>query len=86
MRHTKETTLQRVRKPTPAEAKRGADVVFERSGGHVILACRCYEAWEQWGAPQDVLCDNVDAVEQWRRNGLAAFDESLQGIYGEIPR
>ena len=79
MRFAKQTKLVSVRKPTPAEEKRGADVAFERidSNGrtHTILACRCYESWEQWGDIHDILADNVSAVEQWRHNGLDAFDE-----------
>ena len=82
MRHVKQTELQAVRTPTSAESKRGADVVFERTDvdgrAHVILACRCHESWEQWGAIHDVLCDNVDAVERWRKHGLSAFDDEVQ--------
>lgn len=81
-RFIKETKLDSVRKPTSAESKRGADVVFERSDAsgraHVILACRCYEGWEQWGAPAEVLADNCDAVECWRRGGIAAFDAETE--------
>lgn len=79
-RFTKETRLAAIRRPTPAEVKRGADVVFEREDmqypghTHAILACRCYESWEQWGAASEILSDNVDAVERWRRGGMAAFD------------
>lgn len=79
MRHSKQTKLVAVRKPTPAEEKeRGGEVVFEREGGgrtYTIHASRCYESWQQWGAPTEVLGDNVDAVERWRHGGLDAFDE-----------
>ena len=79
MRLSKQTKLVAVRKPTASEKKRGADVVFEREDSegreHTILACRCYESWEQWGAITEVLSDNIDAVERWRRGGLDSFDE-----------
>lgn len=71
------TKLVSIRKPTTAERKRGAEVVFERKEGrhtHTILACKCYESWEQWGAVPAVLSDNVSAVERWRRKGFAAFE------------
>lgn len=69
------TQLVRTRAPTAAERKRGAEVVFERKDidgrEYVILACTCYESWEQFGGvPNEVLCDNVPAVEKWRRNGI----------------
>ena len=77
-RYTKQTALESVRKPTPTEEKRGAEVAFNRkdSDGHefTILACRCYESWEQWGAATEILADSVDAVERWRRKGLSSFD------------
>mgnify|MGYP001608598557 CR=1 FL=1 len=72
------TKLIVIRRPTPAECKRGAEVVFERKEGrqtHIILACRCYESWEQWGAGTEALADNVNAVERWRRGGLRSFEE-----------
>lgn len=78
MRYTKQTKLDSVRKPTSAEIKRGADVAFDRSDSsgrnHTILASRCYESWEQWGAPSEILADNVDAVETWRHQGMQALD------------
>ena len=65
------TRLITTRQPTVAESKRGAEVVFERrdvSGREfTILACACYESWEQWGAHNEALVDNVPAVERWRR-------------------
>ena len=79
MRYTKQTTLQSVRKPTAAEAKRGAEVAFDRQDSdgreYTVLACKCYESWEQWGAATEVLADNCDAVERWRHGGLNAFDQ-----------
>jgi hypothetical protein len=79
VRFSKSTRLVSIRKPTAAEAKRGADVVFEREDAEgrtaTILACRCQESWEQWGANTEVLADNVSAVEHWRHNSLDAFDE-----------
>lgn len=78
MRYAKETRLVAVRKPTAAEAKRGAEVAFDREDDDgreiTILACKCYESWEQWGAPTEILSDNVDAVERWRHGGLESFD------------
>lgn len=78
MRFTKQTKLDAIRKPTAAEKKRGADVVFERSDRdgreHTILACRCYESWEQWGVASEILSDNVDSVERWRHGGIKEFD------------
>lgn len=35
---------------------------------YTIHACTCYESWQQWGAPKEVLGDNVDDVEEWRRS------------------
>ena len=64
------TRLLSVDVPNRSEKKRGAEVVFTRADGqcrYTILACKCYESWEQWGAPMEVLGDNVDAVEHWRR-------------------
>ena len=79
MRLSAETKLDTIRRPTPTERKRGAEVVFERSGGgrrYIILACKCYESWEQFGGvPSEVLSDNVPAVEQWRRHGLNDFEQ-----------
>lgn len=68
-----ETTLIRRRKPTPKERRENqAEVVFEREderGRHfTIYGATCYESWEQWGAPTEVLGDNVDEIEQWRKN------------------
>ena len=79
---SKETRLVAVREPNADERKRGAEVVFERRDDdgrlYTILACHCYESWEQWGASTEVLADNLDAVERWRRHGgLEAFDEEL---------
>lgn len=81
-RHSKQTKLVAVRQPNARERKSGAEVVFEREDEDgrkaVILASRCYESWQQWGAITEVLADNVDAVERWRRAGLESFDEELQ--------
>lgn len=67
------TELQEVRKPNRDEKKRGAEIVFVRTDGkrkYTILACECYESWEQWGAPTEVLWDNVDTVENWRQGRI----------------
>jgi len=69
--HVFMTTLLGIRKPTADEEKRGAEVVFIREGRtttYEILACKCYESWEQWNAPTEVLGDNVNDIEQWREN------------------
>ena len=72
------TKLVSIRKPTKAEEKRGADVVFEREDSdgreYTILGCKCYESWEQWGQPAEILSDNCDAIENWRHCGMASFD------------
>lgn len=55
--------------PTKAERDRGAEVVFIRKdnrGTYRVLACECYEGWEQWGAEREVLSDNCSTVEHWR--------------------
>jgi hypothetical protein len=75
----KTTTLTGWRKATKQERKsKGADVVFTREDSdgmeYTIYACRCYESWEQWGEPRDILADNVDDVEEWR-NGLGPEEE-----------
>lgn len=52
---------------------RGAEVKFTRQEGrikHTIYACKCYESWSQWGAPEYVLGDNVPAVERWRNGTI----------------
>lgn len=74
------TKLVSIRRPNLAERKRGAEVVFERKEGkivHAVLACRCYESWEQWGAPTEVLTDNCPAVERWRHRGLSDFEQEV---------
>lgn len=59
------------RKPTTEEKKNGAEIVFirEDSAGRQIeiFGCKVYESWEQWGAPTEVLSDNVKNIEAWRR-------------------
>jgi hypothetical protein len=65
------TRLVEVRPPTPEEHKEhGGEVVFvrkDRREMHLIYASRCYEGWQQWGAPVEVLGDNVEDVERWRQ-------------------
>lgn len=63
--------LTDTRKPTPKEKKDGAEIVFEREKDgkeYTILAAKSYESWEQWGAPKDILADNVNTVEKWRKS------------------
>lgn len=71
------TVCVAVRLPNRRERRDfGASVVFERRspgrGGErfTIYAAPCYESWQQWGAPKDVLWDNVPAVNAWRRGRL----------------
>ncbi len=70
------TNLLGTREPTAEES--GADIVFLRhdlSGNlYAIQACTCYESWEQWGQPKEILGDNVDDVEAWRQ-GVTNDDE-----------
>jgi hypothetical protein len=65
-----ETRLIETRPPNQDEKERGAEVVFVREDEngylHNILGCKVYESWEQWGASHDVLCDNVETIENWR--------------------
>ncbi len=65
------TRLTGMREATDSERKEhGAEVVFTRKGNgetYTIYGCCCYESWEQWGAPREVLGDNVDTIEAWRR-------------------
>lgn len=59
-----------LRKPTAAEKKKGAEVVFlrEKQNGQEIkiFASKCYESWEQWGSESEILSENVPQVEKWR--------------------
>jgi hypothetical protein len=65
-----ETKLIEQRKPTPAEKAKGAEVIFireDKQGRQVtIMACKCHESWEQWGAHTGALSDNCEAVDRWR--------------------
>lgn len=79
------TKLTAVRLPNRDEKKRGAEIIFERTDKttgikYTILACRCYESWEQWGTTRDVLSDNCDAVERWRQEGFdgQGFEEESE--------
>lgn len=81
------TILVAVRRPDEAEAKCGAEIIFERRDSlrsHTILAAKCYESWEQWGAYSEVLSENVRAVEAWRRRraipGLSGKVTALEGM------
>ncbi len=64
------TELTKRREPTPQEGGRGAQVVFERKAAKgetvTVLAAKCHESWQQWGAPEPVLWDNIADVEAWR--------------------
>lgn len=74
------TKLITIRKPTRSEKKRGAEIVFVREDRlgykYTILACKCYESWEQWGqVAREVLSDNVPTVESWRNGQLAEVSQ-----------
>lgn len=61
--------FKRTEEPTAAEKAKGAEVVFiyTVNGEEVkVYAATCYESFEQWGAPVEVLAENVDRVEAWR--------------------
>ena len=53
------------------------DIVFvrrdDRDFVYEIQAAVCYESWEQWGAYKEILSDNVDTVEAWRRGKFPEF-------------
>jgi hypothetical protein len=70
----KKTKLIAVLEPSETQRTRGAEVVFLRRDdiGNLIeiLACKCHESWEQWGAPFDVLSENASDVELWRRSSI----------------
>ena len=73
MEAVKETKLISQRKPTAEELKICiAEVVFIRQNdaGHTfkIFGAVCYESWQQWGATNKTLWDNVDDIEKWRRS------------------
>lgn len=73
--------LKAIREPDAAERARGAEIVMEwrdtrfRSAPytHTVLACVCYESWEQWGAPTDVLAANIPTLDRWRTGALEDF-------------
>ena len=60
-----------LRKPTKEEKSKGTEIVFlrEDKAGNVIpvYGCKVYESWEQWGAPFEVLQDNTQDIETWRK-------------------
>jgi hypothetical protein len=76
------TQLVQVRVPNRNEIKGGAEVVFIRldrepgivlkghRGTHTIYAAKCFESFEQWGAPYSVLADNLTAAYNWRRHNV----------------
>ena len=71
-RITQETKLIQQRKPTTQDRdQNNAEVVFERKDPtgriYTIYGCICYESWQQWGAPREILSDNVDDIERWRQ-------------------
>lgn len=60
-----------LRKPTREEKSKGTEVVFLREdfNGNVIpvYGAKCYESFEQWGAPLEVLQDNCKNIDSWRK-------------------
>ncbi|KKN26098.1 hypothetical protein LCGC14_0878150 [marine sediment metagenome] len=73
MEAVKDTKLICQRKPTAEELKIcSAEVVFIRQNdaGHTfkIFGTVCYESWQQWGATEKILGDNVDDIEKWRHS------------------
>ena len=68
----KNTHLIEIREPNPDEEKKGAEIVFIRGdkndNEHTIYGCKCHESWEQWGTIPEILGDNVEDIERWRRN------------------
>jgi hypothetical protein len=71
-----------IRRPTRAEARRGAQIVFVRRCRGVretILAAVCLESWEQWNASYAALCDNSVLIERWRRGEIPGFPPRRDG-------
>lgn len=58
-----------------------ADVIFirqdEEGREYKIHGCKCYESWEQWGQPTEILGDNVDTIEKWRHNKLVKMEKTI---------
>lgn len=80
------TILTQVREATLQEQKNeAAEVVFTRMDNrgpkYTIYGCQSYESWMQWGAPTEVLSDNVDDIEKWRKGdklkGVVEFSDEL---------
>ena len=81
MNETK-SILSETRKPTNAEERKGAQVVFERKRNGVrytIFAAVYHESWRQWGAPAPVLTDNIADVEAWIDRVRDAIPRTQQG-------
>lgn len=84
---TRMTTLTQIREATLQEQKNeAAEVVFTRVDHkwgkmYTIYGGECHESWMQWGAPNEVLGDNIDDIEKWRKGdklkGAVDFDHSL---------
>jgi hypothetical protein len=64
--------LIETRNPTREEELADVEVVFVRKDKrgtlHTIYGCTVYESWEQWGAPREILSDNVPDIEAWRKS------------------
>lgn len=68
-----ESVLVEVYRPTDDNGEIGFKRVDERGDVHDIRASVCYESWQQWGADEQILGDNCDAVEAWRRGRMPGF-------------
>ena len=67
-----ETKLINTREPDTEEQEKGAEIVFirrDKNGNeHTIYGSKLFESWEQWGTVTEVLGDNVEDIERWRKN------------------
>ncbi len=58
--------------PTEQQAANGAEIVFIRRNNSTgklieIMGATCHESWEQWGQPREILSENVEDIENWRK-------------------
>lgn len=58
--------------PTAEQAAKGAEIVFIRRNNSTgqtveIMGATCHESWEQWGQPSEILSENVEDIEKWRK-------------------
>lgn len=65
-----------IRRPTNAEIRTGAEIVFIRCyrGDRITIFAATEEgSWRQWGAAQVALAANALLVEHWRRGRIPGF-------------